>query len=76
MAKAIFTVFFNVIKSLVSIILTPINLLVVNLFPDFTSLINTFNSAVATFLGSKLTYFFYILPPNARNMVIFYFMPS
>lgn len=70
MAKAIFSVFFKVIKGIANVILAPVNLLVVNLFPNFTALISTFNNAVSTFIGGGIMYFFNILPPNTRNLVL------
>lgn len=72
MAKAIFSVFFKIIKGIVSVLLSPVNLLVTNLFPDFTNLINTFNNAVTTYIGAPLGYFFNILPPNCRTAIILY----
>lgn len=70
MAKAIFSVLFKVIKGLTASILAPINLIVSNLFPDFSNLIATFNNAVGTFLTGSLNYFFHILPPNCRAFVL------
>lgn len=70
MAKALFSVFFKVIKGIATVILTPINALVSNLFPDFSNLIATFNTAVGTFLTGSLNYFFHILPPNCRTFVL------
>lgn len=72
MASAIFTVFFNIIKTLANVVLAPINLLVVNLFPSFSGLISTFNNALNLYVGNTLNYFFYILPPNARTFVLLY----
>lgn len=70
MAKAIFNVFFGVIKSIISIILAPINLLVANLFPSLATIINSFNSAVSLYLGGGLSYFFNIIPPTSRTLIL------
>lgn len=72
MAKALFNVLFSVIKTILNIGLAPINLLVVNLFPDFSNLISTFNNAVQTYIGSTIGYFSSILPPNTRNIILLY----
>ena len=72
MAKAIFKVFLKFIKSIVDIFLTPINLLVVNLFPDLSSLINTFNSTVSNVIGSTLGWFAHLLPPTTKSIVLLY----
>ena len=70
MAKAIFNVFFKIIKSVVNIFLAPINLLVVNLFPDLSNLISTFNAGVEKLLGSGLGFFAHFLPPTTRVIIL------
>lgn len=72
MAKAIFSVLLKFIKSVADIILTPINLLVANLLPDLTSLINSFNAGVTQVLGPNLAFFAHLLPPNTRALILFY----
>lgn len=72
MAKALFNVLFSVIKTILNVGLAPINLLVVNLFPDFSNLISTFNNAVNTYIGSTIGYFSSLLPPNTRNIILLY----
>ena len=72
MAKAIFKVFFKIIVALTNVILTPINLLVANLFPDLSSIIARFTYACNTYLGSGLSWFYNIIPTNARNLVTIY----
>ena len=56
MAKAIFNVLFGVIKTILNVGLAPVNLLVVNLFPDFSNLINNFNNVVSTYIGGGISY--------------------
>lgn len=72
MAKALFNVLFGVIKTILNIGLSPINLLVVNLFPDFSSIISNFNSFVSTYVGSMIGYFSNLLPPITKNIIIIY----
>lgn len=72
MGKAIFTVLFKLIKSIADIILAPINLLVVNLIPDVSSLIGTFNTAVSRLLGTNLAFFAHLLPPITKNVILIY----
>lgn len=72
MAKAIFKVLLKFIKSIVEIVLTPINLAISALFPDFSSMISTFNSAVSTYVGRTLAWFSHILPPGVRGLIVFY----
>lgn len=72
MAKAIFNVFFGIIKKVVELFLTPINLLVVGLFPNLATIINAFNNAVQIFLGGGLSYFFNLIPPTSRLLIQLY----
>lgn len=72
MAKAIFKVFFKVIKAVVGVVLAPVNALVSGIFPDFSNMLANFNTAVDTFLGNGLTYFFHIFPPQCRGIVVLY----
>ena len=58
---------------LVNIILTPINLLIENLFPNMANAIATFNNFVNTYIGGSLSYFFSILPPIFRGLLITWF---
>lgn len=70
MAKALFNVFFKIIKSVVGIFLAPINALIVNLFPDLSKLISTFNAGVEKLLGSGLGFFAHLLPPTTRVIIL------
>lgn len=72
MAKALFNVLFSVIKTILNIGLAPINLLVVNLFPDFSNLISTFNNGVQTYIGTGLGFFANLLPPHTKSLVLLY----
>lgn len=72
MGKALFKVLLKLIKSIADIILAPINLLVVNLLPDLSSMISTFNSAVSRFLGTNLAFFAHLLPPYTKTLILIY----
>lgn len=72
MAKIIFKVFFAIIKTVANGILALVNPIVANVFPSFSSMVAQFNSYVDTYFTSGLNYFFHILPPNARNLIILY----
>lgn len=70
MAKAIFSVLFKIIKSIVNVVLAPINLLVANLFPNFSSLITAFNNSVNMYLGNGMSFFLHFLPPTCRTLIL------
>lgn len=70
MAKAIFNVFFGVIKAIVNVILTPVNLLITGLFPSLATILNSFNSAISIYLGGGLSYFFNLIPPTSRTLIL------
>lgn len=74
MAKAIFNVFFKIIQTVLNIVLLPVNALVVNLVPDFSAMISTFNNNVANYIGNGLGYFAYLLPPTTRNLISIYLL--
>lgn len=70
MIKAIINGILNVIMSILNVFLYPINALFENLFPDMTNAIGTFNTFVNDYVGGTLTYFFSILPPIFRSLLI------
>lgn len=72
MAKAIFNVFFKLINAIISVILYPINALVTGVFPDFAEMIATFNYVLDNYIGGGVAYFFSILPPTCRGIVLLY----
>lgn len=74
MAKAIFKVLLKFIKSVVGIVLAPINLAVANLFPNLSNMINTFNTAVSRYVGSGLSWFAHLLPPGVKQLVGVYLL--
>lgn len=70
MIKAIINGLLNVIMSILNVFLYPINALFENLFPDMTNAIGTFNTFVNDYVGGTLSYFFSILPPIFRSLLV------
>lgn len=73
MIKLLFNAFFSVIKSIVAIFMTPINLLVVGLFPNLATIITNFNNGVNTYIGRPIAYFSSMLPPITRSVILIWF---
>lgn len=72
MAKAIFNVLFKIIKVVLDVGLSPVNLLVANLFPDFAILLSTFNNNVSRYVGGMLGYFSYMIPSTTKSLIVLY----
>lgn len=72
MIKIIFEGLFNILSSIATIILTPLNSLIINNFPDVAILINRFNEFLNTYLVSNLGFFGSLLPPKTRALILFY----
>lgn len=72
MIKAILNGILNALTGVVSFLLTPLNLLVANLFPDMSSTIATFNNFVDTYFGNNLTYFFSMFPPIFKSLLVLF----
>lgn len=73
MIKAILNGILKVITTLIGFILTPVNALFSNLFPDMSNAISTFNTFVNTYIGGALSYFFSLFPPVFRSILIIWF---
>lgn len=73
MIKAILNGILKVITSLVGFLLTPINALFTNLFPNMSNAISSFNSFVNTYVGGALSYFFSLFPPIFRSLLVIWF---
>lgn len=69
MIKALINGILNVLMSVINIVLTPINLLFDNLFPNVGNMISTFSTFVNQYVGGSLSYFFSILPPIFRGLL-------
>lgn len=70
MIKGILNGILKMIISVLNIFLIPVNALFENLFPDMTISINTFVTFVNTYVGGFLSYFFSILPPTFRGILV------
>lgn len=73
MIKAILNGILKALVAVVNFLLTPINSLVANVFPDMASAIATFNNFVDTYLGSNLAYFFSMFPPIFKSLLVLFF---
>lgn len=69
MIKAIINGILNILMKVIDIVLTPLNLLFDNLFPDVGNMISTFSTFVNTYVGGTLSYFFSLLPPIFRGLL-------
>lgn len=73
MIKAIINGLLTLLSSVISLVLTPINALVENLFPSMSNAISTFNTFVTNYVGGTLAYFFLLLPPTFRGLLVIWF---
>lgn len=73
MIKTLLNGLLKIITSLLNVFLIPINALLETLFPDMTSAIGTFTDFVNTYVGGSLSYFFSILPPTFRSLLVLWF---
>ena len=73
MIKVILNGLLSALTGVVSFLLTPVNALVENLFPDMANSIATFNNFVDTYLGSNLAYFFSMFPPIFKSLLVLFF---
>lgn len=69
MIKALMKGIMKVVTSFIGIILTPVNVLIEGIFPDFSQAIAQFNSFVSNYIGGTIAYFSSILPPITRNVI-------
>lgn len=74
MIKAILNGFLNALTGVVNFLLTPVNVLFSALFPSMAQGIATFNNFVNTFFGTGLGWFFHLLPPIFRTLLITWLM--
>ena len=73
MIKALLNGIMKIVTSALDIVLLPVNALIKNIFPDMSNAINTFTTFVNTYIGGTLGYFFSILPPISRSIIILWF---
>lgn len=70
MARTIFKVLMNLLLSIASLITAPVNAIIRNDFPTFANQLQTFSILLNRYIGTGLTYFIHIFPPE----VIGYFI--
>lgn len=70
MIKAIINGIMKLVTSIIDIVLLPVNALINNIFPDFSSALSTFNNFITNYIGGSLSYFSSILPPITKNVII------
>lgn len=69
MIKAILNGLLSALTGVVNFLLTPINALVENVFPDMANAIATFNNFVNNYFGSNLSFFFSMFPPIFKTLL-------
>ena len=69
MIKAILNGIMKLVTNIINIVLLPVNSLIQNIFPNFSTAISNFNSFVSTYVGGSLSYFCSILPPITKNII-------
>lgn len=70
MIKAILKGILKMVIKVLNVFLLPVNALFENLFPNMTNAINHFNTFVNQYVGGTLSYFFSILPPIFRSILV------
>lgn len=73
MIKALLNGIMKIVTSVLDIVLLPVNSLIQNIFPDFSSYIGTFTAFVDRYIGGMLGYFISIIPPISRGIIIMWF---
>lgn len=69
MIKAILNGIMKLVTNIINIVLLPINSLISNIFPDFSSAVSQFNSFVSNYVGGSISYFSSLIPPITRNII-------
>lgn len=70
MIKALINGILNILMKVIDIVLTPLNLLFENLFPNVANMISTFSTFVNQYIGGSLSWFFSLLPPIFKGLLI------
>ena len=69
MIKAILNGVMKLVTNIINIVLLPVNALIGNIFPNFSSSVSQFNSFVTNYVGGTISYFSSLLPPITRNVI-------
>lgn len=70
MIKAILNGIMSLVTKIIDIVLLPVNTLIQNIFPDMSNAISSFTTFINQYVGGSLAYFFSILPPITRSIII------
>lgn len=70
MIKALINGILNIVSWVVNLVLTPVNLLIANLFPDMNTAISNFNNVLNNYVGNTLSWVANFIPPLTKNMII------
>ena len=72
MIKGILNGILKALVTVVGFLLTPINSLISNAFPDMATSIATFNSFITNYFSSNLAYFFSMFPPTFKTLLVLF----
>lgn len=72
MIKLFFKLLLALITGIVNVFLLPINALISNVFPDFTTLVANFTTGIQVFLTDTVSYFSNFLPPLTKELILLY----
>lgn len=72
MIKLFFKLFLALITGIVNVFLLPVNALISNVFPDFTTLVANFTTGIQVFFTDTVSYFGNFLPPLTKELILLY----
>lgn len=72
MIKLFFEIFLFLISSIVNVFLYPINVLISNVFPDFTYYVANYTNSIKIFVADTISYFSNFLPPLTKDLILLY----
>lgn len=73
MIKALINGLLKLLLMILNIVLLPINALIENVFPDMANAIQTFTDFLNNILGNNMVFFFHLLPPIFRSLLVIWF---
>lgn len=72
MFKVLFDVLFGVIIAIVNVIMIPIQALVENFVPEIGDFISKFYGVLNNVIGGGFSFFYHLLPPTSRTLLVVY----
>lgn len=73
MIKALINGLLKLLLMILNIVLLPINALIENVFPDMANAIQTFTNFLNNIIGNNMVFFFHLLPPIFRSLLVIWF---